>query len=136
MAEQEFRESIYLEKALESLAGATSEYSNRRFNNCANRAYYACFQGAVAVLRAAGFRPTGSQDTWSHATLHATFARELITRRKVYPADDRDVLARTYTLRQSADYSQDLVSDSQAERVLRRAGDFLAHIQTRGGGRR
>ena len=133
MAEQD---AIYLEKALESLAGATSEYSNGRYHNCANRAYYACFQGAVAALLAAGFRPTGSQATWSHATLHATFARELITRRKVYPADVRDVLTRTYKLRQSTDYSADLISDTQAERSLRRARDFLAHIQARGGGRR
>lgn len=26
----------YLEKAIESLAGAESEYANRRYNNCAN----------------------------------------------------------------------------------------------------
>ena len=33
----------YLEKAVESLAGAESEYVNGRYNNCANRCYYACF---------------------------------------------------------------------------------------------
>ncbi len=29
----------YLEKAIESLAGAESECANRRYNNCANRCY-------------------------------------------------------------------------------------------------
>jgi uncharacterized protein (UPF0332 family) len=32
---------IYLFKAEESLAGAVSEYASRRYDNCANRAYYA-----------------------------------------------------------------------------------------------
>ena len=30
----------YLDKAIESLAGAESEYANKRYNNCANRCYY------------------------------------------------------------------------------------------------
>ena len=41
--------STYLDKAAESLAGAASEFVNRRYNNCANRAYYACFQSAVQL---------------------------------------------------------------------------------------
>ena len=36
--------AIFLAKAEESLAGAESEYANGRYNNCANRCYYACFQ--------------------------------------------------------------------------------------------
>jgi uncharacterized protein (UPF0332 family) len=39
----------YLVKSAESLAGAESEYANGRFNNSANRAYYACFHAAVAA---------------------------------------------------------------------------------------
>ena len=31
----------YLDKAIKSLAGAESEYANRRYNNCANRCYHA-----------------------------------------------------------------------------------------------
>lgn len=126
----------YLDKALEALAGATSEYANARYNNCANRAYYACFQGAVAALLAAGLRPAGSRDTWSHEAAQATFASELIARRKLYPAELRDALSRTYTLRQAADYSRDLVSDTQAERTLRRARAFVVAVQQTGGGRR
>src|SRR5205823_6359850 len=42
------------DKALESLAGAESELANGRYNNAANRAYYACFQAAIAALQRAG----------------------------------------------------------------------------------
>jgi uncharacterized protein (UPF0332 family) len=50
-------ELIYLDKARESLAGAESEYGNRRHHNCANRCYYVCFQAAIAALLLAGVRP-------------------------------------------------------------------------------
>ena len=49
-------------KARESLAGARSEYEQSRYNNVANRAYYACFQAAVAALNDAGIRPLGGRD--------------------------------------------------------------------------
>ena len=60
------RETLFLDKAGESLAGAESEYVNRRYNNCANRSYYACFQAAVHALAAAGIRSSGALPTWSH----------------------------------------------------------------------
>ena len=41
---------LYTDKAQESLAGAESEFANGRYNNCANRCYYACFQTAIAAL--------------------------------------------------------------------------------------
>ena len=50
---------LYLAKAKASLAGAQSELEQRRFDNVANRAYYACFQAAVAGLIWAGLRPAG-----------------------------------------------------------------------------
>ena len=41
---------LYLTKAEESLRGAESEYTQGRYNNTANRCYYACFQAAIAAL--------------------------------------------------------------------------------------
>lgn len=49
--------AAYLSKARESLETAESEYVNRRYNSCANRCYYACFQAAIAALLRAGVRP-------------------------------------------------------------------------------
>jgi uncharacterized protein (UPF0332 family) len=58
------RESVYPEKAQEGLVGAESEFVNERYNNCANRSYYATFQAAIDALEQAGashlaHRPTG-----------------------------------------------------------------------------
>jgi len=41
---------LYLAKARASLAGARSELEQHRFDNAANRAYYACFQAAIYAL--------------------------------------------------------------------------------------
>lgn len=43
----------YPTKAKDSLQGAESEFTQARFDNAVNRAYYACFQAAVAALLAA-----------------------------------------------------------------------------------
>jgi hypothetical protein len=63
------------------------------------------------------------------------FVRELITRRKVYPAELRGVLQRNFLVRQSADYGHDVVSEVQASRAIARTREFLQAVATRGGGR-
>ncbi len=40
----------WLSKATESLAGAEAEFAGGRYNNCANRCYYSCFQAGIAAL--------------------------------------------------------------------------------------
>ena len=40
----------FLKKSQECLTGAENEFAGRRFNNCANRSYYACFHAALAAL--------------------------------------------------------------------------------------
>jgi uncharacterized protein (UPF0332 family) len=125
--------SIFLEKALESLEGAASEFTNHRYNNCANRCYYACFQAAIHALLEAGIRPSGGQAEWSHGFVQAQFVGQLINRRKVYPASLRDVLSRAIFLRGTADYRGDHVSEAQAFRALRGTRQFVEAVQRRGG---
>ena len=60
--------TIYLAKADENLRTAESEFANGRYNSCANRCYYACFQAAIAALLREGIRPHGQ---WSHAFVQA-----------------------------------------------------------------
>ncbi len=129
-------DSIYIEKALESLAGAASEHSNRRYNNCANRCYYATFQAAVYALEQAGVTPASRSGAWSHQATQAEFAGQLIQRRKVYPGELRSVLSLNESLRESADYEPNWVTETQAERALRRTRGFVEAVYTRGGGRR
>src|SRR5438046_1607955 len=120
--------TVYLEKAHESLAGAETEFSNRRYNNCANRSYYACFQAAIAALLRAGIQPPGAGSAWSHDFVPAQFVGQLINRRKLYPTSLRDVLARNYLVRRTADYTEDAVSLTEASRALRRTRDLVSAI--------
>src|SRR5687767_5521568 len=109
----------YRVKARESLNGAESEHVNRRYNNSANRCYYACYQAAVAALSDAGIRPQDPRGRWSHSTVQAQFAGELVRRRKRYGSDHSDVLTRLFALRSTADYSTANVAEIQSARALR-----------------
>jgi uncharacterized protein (UPF0332 family) len=124
---------VFLAKAQESLAGAESELANGRYNNCANRCYYACFQGAIYALRQAGIRPRGVNAQWSHAFVQAEFVGQLVNRRKIYPSVRPDVLAQTLELRRLADYKAESVRHKQASRLLTSTRAFLAMIGIGGG---
>ena len=123
---------FFLFRADESLAGADSEYDNDRYNNCANRSYYACFQAAICALMQAGIGTSGRPGQWGHGYVQAQFVGQLVNRRKLYPASLRDVLARNLELRLVADYRKDEVTATQARRALRRARDLVAAVQSTG----
>jgi uncharacterized protein (UPF0332 family) len=122
--------AIYLAKATESLLSAESEFVNGRYNSCANRCYYACFQVAIAALLGEGIRPSGQ---WSHPFVQAQFVGVLINQRKRYDAQLRRVLADNQSLRDRADYRPELVTATQAGRALRRTRLFVTAIRQRGG---
>ena len=124
--------TIYLVKAQECLVGATSELANRRFNNCANRCYYAVFQAAIAVLLREGIQ-SSREDAWTHSFVQSQFAGTLIHRRKLYPTSLRDTLAQNLMVRQRADYEDQYITEVQAQRALRRAREFLDALYQRGG---
>jgi uncharacterized protein (UPF0332 family) len=123
--------TIYLAKATESLQTAESEFANGRYNSCANRCYYACFQAALAALLREGIRPRGQ---WSHEFVQAQLVGVLINQRKHYDRELRRVLADNQILRDQADYRPELVTATQASRALRRSRLFVAAIRQRGGG--
>jgi len=52
----------------------------------------------------------------------------LIKRRKIYPAELRDALMRAMTFRQTADYEEDLLTETQMARNLRHAQTFVGVI--------
>ena len=133
MSEPE-RMTIFLAKAIESLAGAESEFINGRFNNCANRCYYATFQAAIAALLRETIKPT-AEHSWGHPFVQAQFAGTLVNRRKLYPAGLRDTLSQNMILRHRADYEEQRLTEAQAQRALRRTRDFLNAIVSPGGER-
>src|SRR5688572_13297944 len=122
--------TIYLAKATESLQTAESEFANGRYNSCANRCYYACFQAAIAALLREGIRPRGQ---WSHEFVQAQLVGVLINQRKRYDRELRRVLADNQILRDQADYRPELVTATQASRALRRSRMLVAAIRQRGG---
>ena len=67
--------TIYLVKATESLQTAESEFVNGRYNSCANRCYYACFQAGIAAILREGIRARGQ---WNHEFVQGQFVGVLI----------------------------------------------------------
>ena len=59
------RATTFLDKARESLDGARLAYEGGRYNNSANRSYYACLQAAIHALTAAQIKPPGEGHTGS-----------------------------------------------------------------------
>src|SRR3954453_7092750 len=98
--------TIYLAKATESLLTAESEFVNGRYNSCANRCYYACFQAAIAALLAEGIRARGQ---WSHEFVQGQFVGALINQRLLYETPLRRVLSDNQQVREKADYRPELV---------------------------
>ena len=77
--------------------------------------------------------PGGTQGEWGHAFVQARFAGDLISRRKVYPAELRQTLSRALFLRQMADYKSQWVTHTQAARLARSARQFVETIQRQEG---
>jgi uncharacterized protein (UPF0332 family) len=121
----------YLDKAIESLVGAESECANQRYNNCANRCYYAMFQAAIAALIAADIRPAGVNAQWEHEFVQSRFAGVLIKQRKLYPADLAAAFALAQRARLTADYRAAPVSQREAARVLESARKLVSVVQER-----
>jgi uncharacterized protein (UPF0332 family) len=122
--------TIYLVKATESLPTAESEFGNGRYNSCANRCYYACFQAAIAAIFREGIRPRGQ---WSHECVQGQCVGVLINQRHLYDSQLRRILPDNQSLRDKADYRVELVTATQAGRALRRSRTFVAAIRQRGG---
>jgi len=122
--------TIYLAKAAESLQTAESEFANGRYNSCANRCYYACFQAAIAALLAEGIRARGQ---WSHEFVQGQFIGVFINQRHLYDTQLRRVLSDNQNLREKADYRPELVTATQAGRALRRSRTFVTTLRERGG---
>jgi uncharacterized protein (UPF0332 family) len=116
----------FLRKAQECLDGADEDYANQRFNNCANRSYYACFHAARSALVANGYRAVGGQ--WSHSDVQAEFTRRFINRTKRFPSDFRDTLLKNIDLRHTGDCKTDFVSEIASARALRRARAFVTAV--------
>lgn len=106
-------EPPFLAKAWQGLRGAEREFAAGAYDNCVNRAYYACFQAAIAALVQAKIHSPGGK--WHHAFVQAQFHGELLNKRKLYSSSLQGDLERLYDLRVTADYDEANVAHSEAE---------------------
>lgn len=121
----------FLDKARESVTGARVEYEGGRYNNSANRSYYAVFQAGIHALIMDGVRRQSGGTEWGHAFVEAQFVGLLIYRRHRYDTTLRDAMRENRTLREDADYDSHGVTPVRASRSLQRAERFVAAVVQR-----
>ncbi len=111
-------------KAEDNLNVARLCFDNGFYDACANRAYYAALQAAVAALADKGIK----KDKIDHRSVQAEFSSKLIRSRKIYPQKMKSYLMDMQMVRNDADYSGESVSKKQASEQLRMAGEMLTMI--------
>lgn len=107
------------------MEGAESELQLRRYNNCANRSYQACFQAAIAALDDAGIGPSGKGGRRGHDVVQAQFSGLLVNRRKLYAAELSSMMNDVRKVREQADYRHTPVPEVVAARALSKARRFV-----------
>lgn len=117
--------AYFFDKALENLNAAELCFSNQHFNACANRAYYAAYHAAIFALSANGFNDEQNKHEW----VQRTFSGELIQRRKLFPDSFKSYMFDLMETRLIADYASASVSQKKAERLLKKAREFITEIE-------
>lgn len=116
---------IFLKKSEESLNAASSCFEQGYYNSCVNRAYYAMFQAAVAVLFKAGFRP--KSEKIGHDWVQAEFSKVFVLGSKHFP-QLKGFLNLVQEVRDVADYSDEEIGEKRAKRNLDKAVMFVREI--------
>ena len=83
------------------------------------------FQSAQVALDRVGI----SRSTWSHPALQAALTTELIHRRKLLSAQFRDYLSAGLAVRHAADYGRTGIGVKVAQRIVRRAIEFVTAVE-------
>lgn len=113
----------WMGRADSALASAASELAARRYDFAANRAYYACFYAASAVLLAAGRRFT--KHSGVRGAVHQDLVKPGLLDAKWGKAYDR-----IFETRQAADYVELFEpEEAQVTELLEVARGFVAEIK-------
>jgi uncharacterized protein (UPF0332 family) len=120
-------DDVFLEKAVSALAGAESELAEGRYDNVANRCYYACFQAAVVALEPTNRRHASAMDAFGGASAIRRGVNQ--PSEAISESPPRCFLSEVAAVRQTADYSRRRVSESEARQVLRRSREFVAAVR-------
>ena len=112
----------WLNKADDALASAESELAAARHDFVVNRAYYACFYAASAILLAEGRKFV------KHTGVRGALHRDLIKAGRL-DAQWGKAYDRAFDLRQGADYELSKVVREDAEELLDLARGFVAEMR-------
>jgi len=99
--------------------------ANRYYNACANRAYFAAFQAAIAALSFYSIESEKNEHSW----VQSEFSLRLIKRQKIYPDRIKSYLPDMQESRNKADYSEKDVGKKVAYRQLLRASEIIHLIE-------
>lgn len=116
----------FYDKAKRGIADAEMLFNTKRYEAAANRAYYACFYAAIAVLKTFGIEHPKHPHDW----VQAQFSSEIIHRRRIFPKSFAAMLPNIQTVRHFADYREDPIPNSVVAKQLREAQSFLRHLFT------
>jgi uncharacterized protein (UPF0332 family) len=113
----------FLSKAQENLNASQALYDLGFFNAAANRAYYAAFHAALAVIIAKGLQPNTD-----HVKVQSTFNGEVIRRSRHIHASHKRYLLEMQNLRNIADYTPTTVSKRKVAKQCAMAQEFITII--------
>lgn len=126
MTEEAARRGVaeyWVRRAETALASATSEFAARRYEFAANRAYYACFYGASAVLLMAGRK--FARHSGVRGSVHQNLVKTGLLDAKWGKGYDR-----MFETRQAADYLELFeLDDAQTAELLDLARGFVAEMK-------
>ncbi|QTA91956.1 HEPN domain-containing protein [Desulfonema magnum] len=118
----------FIEKARQNLAVAEWCHENGHYDACCNRAYYAMYHAAIAVLASKHITP--SQTHIDHGWVQTQFVTHFCNRNKIFPKF-RTYLQDAQKIRDLADYRPESLNRNKAKRQLGRAGEFVQAILRR-----
>lgn len=116
----------FYDKAKRGIDDAEMLFDAERYEAAANRAYYACFHAAIALLARFGIEHKENPHAW----VQAQFSAEIINRRKIFPREISPYLQDIRRVRHSADYSEDALSRKTAAQQLKQAKHFVTFLLT------
>ncbi|MBF0117990.1 MAG: HEPN domain-containing protein [Desulfobacterales bacterium] len=116
---------VYLKKSEESINAAQFCFELEYYNSCINRAYYAMFQAAVAILFKSGCRP--KSEKIGHDWVQAEFSKAFVLGNKRF-SHLKGLLNLVQEIRDIADYSDEYIEKKKAKRTLDKAIIFVGEI--------
>ncbi len=112
----------FKEKARQNLTVAEWCYENGHYDACCNRAYYAMYQAAIAILANEGITP--GQDHIDHGWVQSNFAIHFCKRHKIFPSLKRHLIE-AQKRRDSADYKPERMNQRKTRQQLTWAREFV-----------